>query len=154
MNHVSLRPILEADLPFLFQMQLDPEANAMAAVIPRNEEAYFPLWRNILNDSSVVPQAILLDGELVGQVSMFHSDGQACVGYWIAKDHWGKGIASRALPLLLQEVTIRPLHSRVAKHNVASLRVLEKAGFKIVGFEHSPGTERYLACEEAILILE
>src|SRR5687768_12017836 len=115
---VSLRPVLESDLPFLFQMQLDPEANAMAAVIPRKEETYFPLWKGILKDKSVVPQAILLDGELVGQISMFHSDGQACVGYWIAKDHWGKGIASRTLPLLLETVTTRPLHARVARHNL------------------------------------
>ena len=151
--NVTLRPVLESDLPFLFQMQLDPEANALAAVIPRNEETYFQRWKEILQNSNIVPMAILLDGELVGQISVFQADGQDCVGYWIAKDWWRKGIASRALPLLLEEVTIRPLHAHVAKHNVASFRVLEKSGFKIVGWEYRPGDERYLACEEAMLIL-
>lgn len=151
---ISLRPVVESDLPFLFEMQLDPEANMMAAVIPRKEEAYFPMWKGILKDERVVPQAILADGEIVGQISMFYADDQPSIGYWVAKEHWGKGIASRALPLLLEHVKVRPLHARVAAHNPGSLRVLEKSGFRIVSREDAPGDERYVACEEVILVLD
>jgi RimJ/RimL family protein N-acetyltransferase len=35
-------------------------------------------------------------------------------------------------------VTDRPLHARVAKHNLGSLRVLAKCGFSIVGEDHWP----------------
>jgi RimJ/RimL family protein N-acetyltransferase len=80
-------------------------------------------------------------------------DGQDAVGYWIAREHWGRGIATRALGLLLEEVAIRPLHARAARTNAASIRVLERCGFRVTGYEHSPETERYPACEEAVLLL-
>ncbi len=59
--------------------------------------------------------------------------GDTLVGYWIGREHWGKGIATRALTLLLTEVDTRPLHAHVAQHNAGSIRVLEKCGFRVVG---------------------
>ena len=71
----------------------------------------------------------------------------------MGKDWWGKGVATRALELLLNDVLIRPLYSRVAVSNVASIRVLQKCGFVVVRHERSPSTDRYAECEEAILEL-
>ena len=59
--------------------------------------------------------------------------GQREVGYWIGKEYWGQGIATRALSEFLEQVPLRPLRAVVAKHNRGSLRVLEKCGFRIVG---------------------
>ena len=42
---------------------------------------------------------------------------------------WGRGVATRALALLVDEVSVRP-HAYVAAHNVGSIRVLEKCGFR------------------------
>lgn len=53
--------------------------------------------------------------------------------------HWGKGIATRALAAFLDLETRRPLEARVAQDNRASLRVLEKNGFSVVG------TDRFFA---------
>jgi RimJ/RimL family protein N-acetyltransferase len=53
------------------------------------------------------------------------------VGYWLGREFWGKGIATRALVEFLKVVAERPLYARVAKHNIASFRVLEKCGFKL-----------------------
>ncbi len=75
------------------------------------------------------------------------------MGYWIASEHWGRGIAMRALSLLLALVATRPLHARVARENAASIRVLERNGFSVTRYEWSPGDERYVACEEAVLTL-
>jgi RimJ/RimL family protein N-acetyltransferase len=58
------------------------------------------------------------------------------------------------MALLLEQVSTRPLHARIARTNAASLRVLEKCGFQITGYEQTPATERYPACEEAILVLK
>jgi RimJ/RimL family protein N-acetyltransferase len=33
----------------------------------------------------------------------------------------------------LDQVPLRPLHASAAKHNLGSLRVLEKCGFKLIG---------------------
>jgi len=42
---------------------------------------------------------------------------------------WGRGVATRALALLVDEVSVRP-HAYVAAHNVGSIRVLGKCGFR------------------------
>lgn len=125
----------------------------MAAVVPRDSPSFFSHWEKILVDPSVVARAITLDSVLVGHISSFNMDGLDSVGYWIARDYWGRGIATRALALFLQEVRKRPLHARAARHNVASIRVLQRCGFVLTGYQHSPATDRFLECEEAVLVL-
>jgi RimJ/RimL family protein N-acetyltransferase len=68
-------------------------------------------------------------------VLSFVRDGARQVGYWIARERWGRGIASAALGQLLQELTERPLFARVATHNTGSLHVLERRGFNPVAEE-------------------
>lgn len=150
---VRLRPVTPADLPELFRIQSDPDGARMAAVIPRDSQTFFSHWERALADSSIVARAITLDSVLVGQISCFSMDGLDSVGYWIARDYWSRGIATRALALFLREVRKRPLHARAARHNVASIRVLQRCGFVLTGYQHSPATERFLECEEAVLVL-
>ena len=150
---VSLRPVDSGDLPRLYEMQLDPEANRMAVAIPRSREAFDARWAKVLGDAANTTRAVLLDGQVIGNISCFPADGQDHVGYWIDRAYWGMGIASRALELLLQEVAKRPLVATAATGNGASLRVLQKCGFAIEHVRHSPATERYPACEEAVLVL-
>lgn len=76
------------------------------------------------------------------------------VTYWIGRSAWGRGIASRALELLLEAVPVRPLYARAASDNIASLRVLRKAGFEIVGTEIAYAAARKHEIEETILRLE
>lgn len=153
MHEVRLRAVEADDLPTLYQYQLDPEACGMAAVKPRNVEAFNALWAKAFTDGTTIARVILADGVLVGHIARFRADEKDNVGYWISKDYWGRGIATRALALLLEQVTTRPLHARVARHNVASLRVLQRCGFTVTHYQFSPADERYLECEEAVLIL-
>ncbi|HEX9687861.1 MAG TPA: GNAT family N-acetyltransferase, partial [Thermoanaerobaculia bacterium] len=67
--------------------------------------------------------------------------GERLVGYWIGKEYWGRGVATRALSKFLGHVKTRPLYARVAKHNVASIRVLEKSGFIVSGEGGADGVE-------------
>ena len=76
-------------------------------------------------------QTILVDGQVAGNIGSWPQDGVRLVGYWIGKEYWGKGVATRALAAFLHLVTERPLHAHVAKHNVGSIRVLEKCGFSL-----------------------
>lgn len=151
---VGLREVATSDLPKLFEFQRDPESNRMAAVKPRSEEEFRKCWDAILADRGGLVRAITADGVLVGHISCFNMDGMDAVGYWIAREHWGRGIATRALSRFLELVPVRPLHARAARHNAASIRVLERCGFRITGYRVSPATERYLACEEAELVLQ
>jgi RimJ/RimL family protein N-acetyltransferase len=151
---VRLRDIVAADLPTLFRHQLDPDANRMCVANPRDAEAFSAHWAKILADPTGINKAVLLGEELVGRVTCFRTDDQTSVGYWIGKEHWGRGIATRALALLLELVPARPLHARAARTNVASIRVLERCGFVLTGYRMSPPHDLFPECEEALLVLE
>jgi RimJ/RimL family protein N-acetyltransferase/ubiquinone/menaquinone biosynthesis C-methylase UbiE len=150
---VQLRKVERDDLPRMYQMQLDPESNRLAVTIPRSAEAFEAHWTNALGDPCVTTKAILLGEEMVGYIACFGRDGRANVGYWVSREHWGKGIASRALELLLLEVATRPLYAQAATSNGASLRVLQKCGFVVAGVQLAPASDRYPECEEALLVL-
>ncbi len=151
---IRLRPIANDDLPTLYRNQLDPDAVRMAVVNPREANEFDSHWSAILDDRTVIARAILANDELAGCISSFITEGQRCVGYWISKEHWGRGIATRALALLLQEDATRPLYARVASQNVGSIRVLTRNGFTIKRHHMAPASDRYPACEEAWLELE
>ena len=153
-SRVRLREIAEDDLPGIYEFSLDPDANRLAATLPRSAERFDAHWKSVLADPDVVARAIVVGDRLAGSISCFQRDGLPYVGYWVSQEFWGQGIASRALALLLSEVAIRPLHAEVATSNRASMRVLEKCGFVVRRVRISPADERCLECEEALLVLE
>jgi RimJ/RimL family protein N-acetyltransferase len=130
--NVRLRRVREDDLPILFEHELDPEANRMANFPPRDRDAFMAHWTRILGDASLVAEAIELDGEIVGNIGSWVQDGERDVGYWIGREHWGAGVATAALRALLVNIDERPLFAYVVEHNIGSIRVLEKCGFRRV----------------------
>ncbi|MGC3971250.1 MAG: GNAT family N-acetyltransferase [Pirellulales bacterium] len=153
-NQVCLREVSSDDLPRLYEFNLDPESNRLAATNPRGADAFAIHWNNVLADAGITARAIYVGDQLAGSISVFQRDGLHLVGYWVGREFWGRGIASRALELLLAEVPVRPLYAQVASDNRASLRVLQKCGFVIRSIQASPADERNLACDEAFLVLE
>ena len=150
---LTLRDATAADIPALYKFQSDPEANRLAGFVPRSRPDFVKHWRKILKDGSSEKKMILLGGKVAGYLVCFirHRPDRE-VGYWIGREHWGKGVATRALKTYLKEYKFRPLFARVAKHNAASLRVVKKNGFVITGedkFSNATG-ERY---EEFVLKL-
>jgi len=132
---VCLRGVVPSDLPVHFEQQRDPESVRMAAVAPREPAAFDAHWEEVLADPTVVARTIVADGEVAGSAVSFVRDGVRQVGYWIGREQWGRGIATAALRQLLDEIAERPLHATAAAHNLGSLRVLEKCGFRRVGHE-------------------
>ena len=153
-DHVQLRDVIETDLPIFFEQQLDPEAVSMAAFPSRGQEAFMAHWRNkIMADDSVLVKTILFNGSVAGNIVCFEQLGEREVGYWLGKEYWGKGIATQALAEFLKYVDTRPLYAHVAKHNIASRRVLEKCGFKVSGEDSFVSQALGKNVEEYILIL-
>jgi len=150
---VFLRDVTESDLPIFFEQQLDPEATEMAAFPSRDRDAFMAHWAKILADDSVIVKAILFDGQVAGNIVCFEMSSKREVGYWIGKEYWGKGIATKALAAFLDHVKTRPLYAHVAKHNTGSRRVLEKCGFTIVGEDKGFPDVRGQEIEEFILKL-
>jgi RimJ/RimL family protein N-acetyltransferase len=131
-DEVRLRNIEPDDLPIFYDQQLDADATRMAAFPARDRAAFDAHWAtNILGNPTAVNRTILVDGEVAGNIGSWSQDGVRLVSYWIGKEHWGKGIATRALATFLHVVTERPLYAHVAVHNVGSIRVLEKCGFML-----------------------
>lgn len=146
---VELRAVVPDDLEIFFRQQQDPESNELAKVFPRSRSYFDAHWEKTLCDPSVNVQTILLDGIVVGRVSGFTVEGKTMVGYWIEREHWGKGIATRAMEAFVDIIDIRPLHALVATGNIGSIRVLERSGFVKIGEKDFPEDERYAACIEA-----
>ena len=133
---VMLRDIVESDIPIFYEQQLDPDAIAMAAFPCRDWETHRKHWTKVLADDRNIKQAIIFDGEVAGNIGVFGPPNEREIGYWIGKQYWGKGVGTLALKAMLIHVPERPLYAHVVKHNLASLRVLEKCGFRIVGEEN------------------
>jgi RimJ/RimL family protein N-acetyltransferase len=126
-----LRDVVEDDLPVFFEHQRDPEAVEMAAFPPREREPFFEHWHRIMRDDELVAKTIVSDGEVAGNVVSFERDGKQLVGYWLGREFWGRGLATKALAELVAGLD-RPLYAEVASTNVGSIRVLEKCGFERV----------------------
>jgi RimJ/RimL family protein N-acetyltransferase len=135
---ITLRAFADSDLDALFLWESDPRAVEMAAFTradPSDRDAFEAHYERVRSDSSNTLLAIEDDGEFVGTVGSFTLEGRREVTYWIAPARWGRGIASAALGAFLAIETTRPLFGRVASHNVASAKVLARAGFVEVGSE-------------------
>ncbi|MCI0609246.1 MAG: GNAT family N-acetyltransferase [Anaerolineae bacterium] len=152
-NEILLRDVNESDLPIFYEQQLDPDATKMAAFPSRDREAFMAHWAKIMADDSVILKSILFDGQVAGNIVCWEQAGEREVGYWIGKEFWGKGIATKALSEFLNHVKIRPLYAHVAKHNIGSRRVLEKCGFKMFGMELFLDTQGENRAEEYVLKL-
>jgi ribosomal-protein-alanine N-acetyltransferase len=78
------------------------------------------------------------DGTVVGRFNLYDiEDGSAAVGYRLAEQVAGRGMATSALRMLCrlaaEQYGLRTLSAMIRHENVASRRVLEKAGFVPVG---------------------
>jgi RimJ/RimL family protein N-acetyltransferase len=98
------------------------------------------LWIKIANrDTTMLNLAIEVDGHAVGDVGVLFKDDvyrrSAEIGYWLGETYWNRGLASRAVAAVSDYVfayfDIVRLYANVFAHNVASARVLEKAGYTL-----------------------
>lgn len=133
---VSLRAVDAHDLPIFFAHQLDPEATRLAGFPSREREAFLTHWTtNIIGNPASTNRTILVDGCVAGYIgSWTNADTrERLLCYWLGREFWGRGIASAAVSQFLRAESTRPLVACVVKHNVGSIRVLEKSGFTLTG---------------------
>lgn len=85
--------------------------------------------------------AVTVDGKAIGSISAFRQDNihrqTAELGYYIGEEYCGKGIMTEAVKLLCDHVfthtDIIRIYAEPFAYNIASCRVLEKAGFQCEG---------------------
>jgi RimJ/RimL family protein N-acetyltransferase len=126
-----LREVTEEDVFIFFEHQRDEVALRMAAFPSREREAFLSHWRtNVLRPENLNRTIVVEGGAVAGYTGSWSQDGKRLVAYWLGREHWGKGIATRALAEHLTLEAVRPLHAWVAVGNAGSIRVLEKCGFR------------------------
>ena len=85
--------------------------------------------------------AIIVDNTVVGSIGIFRQENihrqTAELGYYIAEEYWGKGIMTEAVrqicEYVFRESDIIRIYAEPFVYNIASCRVLEKAGFQYEG---------------------
>jgi len=91
-----------------------------------------------IEQNPITTFAIEFSGKYVGNIGLMNGEDvyrkSAEIGYFISKNFWGKGIATSAVKLMtdygFQNLNIIRIHTGVYEYNTASMRVLEKCGFK------------------------
>ncbi len=117
-HNIQLREVISDDLFIFFEQQLDRKANWMAAFTakdPTDRGAFDAHWAKVLADKGITIRTILYNGQVAGSVLCHGWGGEPEISYWLGSEFWGKGIATLALGLFLQEVTVRPLTARRGK---------------------------------------
>jgi [ribosomal protein S5]-alanine N-acetyltransferase len=150
---ITLRNSTEDDIEIFFYNQLDEEANYLAAFTPKDptdKEAYTSKWKRLLKDDTINMKTILYGTEIAGTVAKFEMEGNAEITYWLGKQYWGKGIATKALRDFLPLENMRPIFGHVAYDNYGSIRVLEKCGFERIGTARLYSNARQKEIEEII----
>ena len=155
-TNLSLRKSTISDLEIFFLNQLDSEAGHMAAFTakdPTDKEAYMTKYTDIINSDTAIMDTIIANEQIAGSIGCYEMGGETHITYWLGKEFWGQGIATKALTLLISTINHRPLYGSAAWDNIASQRVMQKCGFKFdrrdKGFANARGKE----IEEVIFIL-
>lgn len=93
------------------------------------------------NEDDTFAFAITVDNKVVGSIGVFRQGNihrqTAELGYYVAEEYWGKGIMTEAVKQICECVfdksDIIRIYAEPFAYNIASCRVLEKAGFQYEG---------------------
>ncbi len=93
------------------------------------------------NENETFAFAITIDNKVIGSIGVFRQGNihrqTAELGYYIAEEYWGKGIMTEAVKQICKYVfdksDIIRIYAEPFAYNIASCRVLEKAGFQYEG---------------------
>lgn len=85
--------------------------------------------------------AIEVEGQAVGGIGIEPGTDvyrrSAEIGYWLGEDFWGRGIATEAVAAFtaycFRQLGFERIHAGVFGWNRASIRVLEKCGYRLEG---------------------
>ncbi|MEU0880778.1 GNAT family protein [Lentzea sp. NPDC005914] len=97
--------------------------------------------RSMARRGTTLPFMIMVNGEVAGQITVGNivrgSLLSAWIGYWVAADRAGGGVATAAVALLtdhaFRAAGLHRLEATVRPENAASLRVLAKSGYREEG---------------------
>jgi RimJ/RimL family protein N-acetyltransferase len=137
-----LRPGFPEDAPALAAAIADEAIVRNLATVPwpyrmRDAEAFLASPRDPILPSFLIFRRTDAAPQLVGSCGLGRRpSGTVEMGYWIAREHWGRGFATEGSTALVDIARTLGLASLEGSHfldNPASARVLEKLGFEPIG---------------------
>lgn len=141
-----LRPFTPADAPAVQRLAGDPEIARWTFIPHPYDDGIAEAWIDShpegLRRGSDQCFAITLaeDRALVGAVSLMnidHAHGRAELGYWIAREHWGRGFAVEAGRAVLEyafaELDLHRVHAWHFAGNERSGAVMRRLGMEAEG---------------------
>lgn len=144
MEQIQLRPWHIDDLNDLVSIANNPNiAQYMADVFPYpytlEKGKVFIEFANTNTTARIF--AITINNKPVGSIGLhLQSDilrKNAEIGYWLAEEYWGKGIAADAIQQIVkygfENLDIVRIFARIYGTNIPSQKVIEKCQFKLEG---------------------
>ena len=97
-------------------------------------------WLKMVTDNDTITgiyRAIVCDGKPIGSISVEKKDDDAEIGYMLLNEYTNKGIATEAVKqictIAFKILSLEQITANVFPQNIASIRVLQKNGFKYKG---------------------
>ena len=142
-KRVILRPFVMEDAPSIAKHIHDKDIYEVTLTIPfpykeSDAEWFIKKSQKDIEEKKAYALGIVLKetNEVIGCIeagSIDHTHEKSEVGYWLSKQHWGKGIMPEALDLLIDfafnGLKLHRLYAFTFVENTASQKVLEKCGF-------------------------
>lgn len=138
--NISLREPQEADAPAIAELANDYEIAKMVATMPhpytlKDAHVFFDKIKTQRKEGKGHALFVTLDEEIAGTIGWFYNEDNVLeIGYWIGRKFWGRGIAGKAVVLILDVIRnecadVTEVLAQYMEENPASSRVLEKCGF-------------------------
>jgi [ribosomal protein S5]-alanine N-acetyltransferase len=152
---LTLRSFQDTDVDPLYEIQRDPEAMRYTFRAPSRAEAERRLraYADLLEELGYAPWTVVLRSEsrVVGwgglNVDPFDPGWGVEVAYFFHPSYWRQGFATELVRVSLRQGFTRhgleTIGAFAHRDNVASIRVLEKCGFRFAGFEPELNRNRY-----------
>ncbi len=142
---IVLEPLAQRHAPVFAGLVQDPEIRRFTMVPNRPDRKFVTNWiaryERGWGEGSRAGFAILDHaGEIVGFATIFGLEepgGEAEIGYFVAPEARGRGVAGRAVALLTRwgfdTLGLERIELRIDSENGASTRVAERAGYRLDG---------------------
>ena len=116
--------------PLSEEISLESATHTLNRLLTWHQERFLLCWALVLKANQRFMGKIQLE-------DWSDEDHRTAVGYRLGKQYWGKGYATEALhaviAYLFEQTTVNRISASTWSENIASIRVLEKAGMRFEG---------------------
>ena len=144
-GRLVLRPFKAGDVPAFHEYMSDPEVARYTNLLPMSLEQAQEMIENIVgtqaaSDGPLLAFAITLraDGTFIGNCRLKRDRDdpvQADIAYFLNRRYWGRGYATETAHALIDHgfdtLGLRRIYGLCVPENMASRRVMEKAGMQM-----------------------